>query len=505
MPNIPLKTNRLRRVHIAWIGCLVATGCAAPKPPPLFTAPPVVWCSDHYLGSPLTGPVVKPLPDSKPTETLGIHVSAVALDRMPPDSGESFASRAKLIAVTSGGVPVRAGPRLTQSARITEGEDESQFEAKHDPKDRSKPQTLRIADFGEIAGALPAGVTTRFDLGEPSDTTMAGRSIRRHLGVEVYRPKNDTAVQLALIVEDFISPPIPLDTTQAKTSDPKADPKGAKSPPPVPPPLSVPVREILLVDRPGFTDKDRFSLLLPFRVGSSGTMAVALFVDLRVGSDDAKHRDLVAHGIYDLANTLTLTRAATRPYREVTDNPEWPGLRSGLDAMAKPQTPRPAMLFLASQTNVPIFESIALSGDDATRGELARKVFAKIGVPAVVKDKEKLAWVLESASFELLSEMKANAKLPAELDAVLAIHAGEAGRHPGSLDEGLKTSTNRRDFALRLIAENYIYLEDSSPASRVRAFDWLGAHDRAPALYDPLGPAKERRVALERAATAAQP
>jgi hypothetical protein len=40
-------------------------------------------------------------------------------------------------------------------------------------------------------------------------------------------------------------------------------------------------------------------------------------------------------------------------------------------------------------------------------------------------------------------------------------------------------------------------LEDSSPASRVRAFDWLTARGRAPAGYDPLGTPRQRRAALE--------
>ena len=98
-----------------------------------------------------------------------------------------------------------------------------------------------------------------------------------------------------------------------------------------------------------------------------------------------------------------------------------------------------------------------------------------------------------------MSEQSAITILPGELSAILTLHAGEAGRHAGALDEAIRTSATREQFNLRLIAENYIYLEDSSPASRVRAFDWLFAQGRSPAGYDPLGPAKDRRAALERA------
>jgi hypothetical protein len=171
--------------------------------------------------------------------------------------------------------------------------------------------------------------------------------------------------------------------------------------------------------------------------------------------------------------------------------------------MERPGAPRQAMLYLAGETDVDVLGDVALIADDPTRQELAKKVAAKIGAPARVRTRDGLAWVLENATFELLSEQSAAGKLAPELSATLAMHAGEAGRHPGALDEGLKTCANRQEFALRLIAENYIYLEDSSPASRVRAYDWLVARDRAPAGYDPLGPPRERRAALEKALGAA--
>ena len=69
--------------------------------------------------------------------------------------------------------------------------------------------------------------------------------------------------------------------------------------------------------------------------------------------------------------------------------------------------------------------------------------------------------------------------------------------------EVLKGAGSAADLRTRLLAENFIQLEDSSPAARVRACDWLAARGIAPAGYDPLGPPKARREALERALTAA--
>jgi hypothetical protein len=54
-----------------------------------------------------------------------------------------------------------------------------------------------------------------------------------------------------------------------------------------------------------------------------------------------------------------------------------------------------------------------------------------------------------------------------------------------------------------------VYLEDASPAARVRAYDWLNGKNLAPAGYDPLGSNKDRRAALDKAtavpASAKQP
>ena len=47
--------------------------------------------------------------------------------------------------------------------------------------------------------------------------------------------------------------------------------------------------------------------------------------------------------------------------------------------------------------------------------------------------------------------------------------------------------------------ENLIALEDSAPAARVRAYDYLAARGKALPGYDPLAPAKARRAALEKA------
>jgi hypothetical protein len=90
-------------------------------------------------------------------------------------------------------------------------------------------------------------------------------------------------------------------------------------------------------------------------------------------------------------------------------------------------------------------------------------------------------------------------QLSPELLEILTLYMGETGRHAAALDEVMRGVTSRNALDQRLVSENYIYLQDSSPAYRARAFDWLKARNLAPANFDPLGAPKARREALDQA------
>ena len=91
----------------------------------------------------------------------------------------------------------------------------------------------------------------------------------------------------------------------------------------------------------------------------------------------------------------------------------------------------------------------------------------------------------------------------AALQGILLRHAGEPARYPRLVDTLLGVSVDAADLEARLVAENRAFLEDSRPAARVRAYDWLAARGLAPEGFDPLGTSKARRAALEPAASAA--
>lgn len=488
------------------VAALMVGGCASRTPPVPFAAPQVEISVDHFMGSPLSGPVVvKALPASDLAGALDVRVTLVALERAGNEALPALTSSSRLIVVTRSGVPVRASSRLVQAAGIADGSAGAELREKIEGAGGSTATATapfgRSAPIGALRAATPPGATARMVIAEPSDSVNGmGRPARRHIELMFHRADATSPLQVAVVMEDLLAPPAPIiDTTpDAERGGGKGAPQAAAAAAEAPAPL----REMVLLERPAFADQDSFALMLPFRFDKSGGQAVAALVDLDVsGAADASKADLYAACMADLKSANTL--AATRPYLEPLDSPEWPGLSAALDSMGAPGTPRQAMVFLAVSTGVEVFEDFALVADDDLRRTLASKVYAKLGAPSQVRTKGALSWVLENATFELLSERSASATLPEELAAVLARHAGEAGRHPGALDDALKTSRNGNEFDLRLIAENYIYLEDSSPASRVRAFDWLQARGNAPKTYDPLAPPKARRAALEQALTPA--
>jgi hypothetical protein len=260
----------------------------------------------------------------------------------------------------------------------------------------------------------------------------------------------------------------------------------------------------VLLDDLTFDGAMQAVLLVPFRLRPAPQRAVAFLIDVNPGADDPAHAEALAKASAVLA--ASAAQIAARPQTALLSADDSAGLLTAVRALSQPQSRRPALIFLSTQTAAPLCGDVALTCDEDVLAVLAGRVGQRAGRDAV-QSPQAFGWTLDYLTLQLLSEMSSNekAKLPPELAAVLARHCGEAGRHPASLQEILKNASSPKDLQMRLIAENLIYLEDSSPASRVRAFDWLSAMHQAPQGFDPLAPVNQRREALERALTAAAP
>ena len=166
---------------------------------------------------------------------------------------------------------------------------------------------------------------------------------------------------------------------------------------------------------------------------------------------------------------------------------------SARQAMQDQASRRSALVSLATQLQAPICQDLALSADEMTLSEFS----SALAEPEWGKSSP--GWELDKAAFDFMGKLLIDGRLPRELAAVLATHAGEAGHSTLSMQQLIGAATSRRDLENRLVAENYIQLEEVSPAARVRAYDWLRSKGKAPANYDPLASASARRTALNAA------
>jgi hypothetical protein len=160
------------------------------------------------------------------------------------------------------------------------------------------------------------------------------------------------------------------------------------------------------------------------------------------------------------------------------------------------------MVYLAGESGTELFGDVALVAPEEALAELAGRLRERLGDPPPAMQAAQLGWQLDVVTLEHLAALQASEKMVPELNGVLARFAGEAARNAGSLEE-LTRVRGREQLRARLISENFTYLEDASPSARVRAYEWLRSRGRAPAKYDPLGPAKERAAAIDAAMTAA--
>jgi hypothetical protein len=257
-------------------------------------------------------------------------------------------------------------------------------------------------------------------------------------------------------------------------------------------------QETILLDPRTVIDSLTLAVVLPFRFRDGKNESVVAVIRVRRGSStDAQHEEACRLALADLqrSSVAAIARgAATRPA-----TPDASVVESVLAALGDAKSRRPALVYLAGWSGARICEDVALSADEQALAKLAAGVSAALSNGP--RDKPAVAWAMDRASLDLLAKLQVDNQLPPELAAVLSDRAGEAGRHPSAMEEILRDVAGPDDLAQRILATNTLYLEDSSPASRARAFQWLRAAGRAPAGYDPMGAPRERRAALEKAAT----
>jgi hypothetical protein len=382
-----------------------------------------------------------------------------------------------LIIAGQSGAPMLASPDLTKHILFDQSGNVASLESQF-----SGPASLDFAPIAWYQAALPPKVTAVF-----SAAPTNGPPPRTRIALRMARPDNAATTPSNQIANRLLEMTLELAEDTSTTTQP-----------------SISQSETAVFDHALVSGHDQIAIVIPMQFSDSPAKALLALIDI-VPTSTANslvrcHADLEA----------SAQAAARQPTTAAVEGSEWSGYDSALQALWQPADRRAALVFLSAQTSAHICEDTAFVADDSTLEKLANTVAQQAAAAPDPHTAGALSWMLDRAAFSLLALSDApgggapgnaapSAPLPAELRGVFTVYAGEPARHPGSLDDIVHQATSRQDLENRLTAENLVFLTDASPASRVRAFDWLKARGLAPAGFDPLGPGKERREALDKA------
>jgi len=474
------------RTTVAAVAIMWAMGCAHPTERPPFLAPPAQLNVRHFSTSPTSDGVAPVDAQEDPDTALAVHIRLVAMENVPSLTGDPAETHARLILQTRNGLPVMPVARLTRSVTYFPPDRAADFAGALE-----KGKLGRTAVIGDLHDALPRGVAVEYGVKDlaTSHDPLLGQPVFRRIAITLRRTDRDPEMakgnqkaELALTIADFGA-----DHPAASSSDSDSHSSAPAS-------TNAFQKETVLLEPLSANHPAEVALTIPFQFAGYGGWGMAAIVDLAPGADDAAHRALVERAYADAQSASTAGAATTLPSEDE------PTLRAALDELGQPDKQLQTLVFLSDQTDARLCMEFALAADASLRSQLSAKIAKQAATTPL--DAQNVGWMLDRQTLLLLAEVSASGKLPPELASILTLCTGEAGRHEASLEEVSRRLTSREDLQSRLIAENQIFLEDSSPASRVRAFDWLNARGRAPAAYDPLGPARERREALDKAMNA---
>ncbi len=472
----------------AAVGLLIFlfNGCVTPEPAPgPLPVPELVTTVRHLAGSPYFESAYRgDLPDEDQDAFL-VRVDLAALEFFPDDAFEPLADQIRMISVTRDDVPLLPASRLTRGARIGTAPSREALRVLFE-----KEEFGRQAHVATLFAALRPDVTAAFELIEliasPHPYTWEPIVRRGELRVQRSSGEHSGELRIVLALEDLVEPSI----GDAESLDDAAPRKPAPA---------VLQREEILLDPRSIEGSDTFVLLFASPFGRGAVKALAAIVEI---SD----RTALSG-----TNTLRLEKALNRCAAELKPPTATPiaehgpsrefsrlGLESALARLAVPGQTRGALLYLADATDAALSRDLALAADDIHVDVAAESLLDAAG-PNPPGDAAGLGWLLEQSTYRLLIEYARNEGMTPELEGALVRHAGELGRHTSDLEDAVNQSRALTEFRERLLQENRLFLEDFSPAARIRAFDWLAVRGSAPRGYDPLASLKERRAALEKA------
>jgi len=424
----------------------------------------------------------------------GVVVTLVPMNERRENTLDPVESHARMITVHPAVSAVTAVASLLAGARVGVVRSEAQIVEYATVRGPAVPLPRAT-----LHGVLPDGVVACFRILDRA--VVPGRAIRR---LEIQMQCREGRRN-----EGKDGPPagISLEVSLVATGEPKeallpdADGMAAGSREqgrPVSAASGMPTTETIMLAPQTLQQQDRLAVILPSPFEVEGIATFVALIEMKTppkeGTDEAVEHAGLLRACRDCLD------AASGGRDEQGGSAFDAGKRGIEDAMRLVQSPthgRQALMYLAREAKAPLVEDVTLSAPDTVVDRLAHAVANECGSgPAIEADA--LGWRLQKTAYRLIVELLSAEQAWPGLEAIMIRHTGEPGRHPSVLKELVSDASGIADLEQRLLLENFIYLEDISPAARTRAFEWLAARGRAPEGYDPLAPLKARRSALNR-------
>jgi hypothetical protein len=427
----------------------------------------------HFAGSALSGPTDVNLGSFSTADACEVSVTWVALERPASLPSEPLDRHVRLIVSVPADQALQPVEHLTHGIRVLAGREPNSALAELTGGAMGRSMVL-----GTTRGVVAGGVTV--SLGVSQRSPLASDQCPC-IEILVSRPADGPhRMEWAVAVTAQVEIP---STAQATSSGQPAGSTGASA---TAEPLSEWVREISAIEPVAGLGSVSWGLVVPNTLDRTWARSLAAVVSIQ---PPLQGREWTA-ALDRLGRDL---QARTHPG---SADPNAVRLDEAFAAVRQSSRWQEVLLHLAVTTGSPMAKDLLLVAPYGVADRIRKEVLAGSSQP---QGPAATAWALERGAYRAVVDLSREGHLTAPLEALLILHAGQVGRDPALLGELLSQSTDLPDLRRRLIRENAIFLEDMSPAARSRALEWLAAQGKAPAGFDPLGPAKQRRAALEAA------
>jgi len=451
---------------------------------------------DYSAGSPRSAFTPVETSSLRAEDSPVITVTLLVGRRLPTDFLAAAELQTSMITVFPAARIVAPVARLTKGARIGSIEDAERFIIRLTDQEPDGAVLLQ-----RFHGVLPPEVTAHFRFMEsnPADSQLPeGVEIQvcrrsETMGGSKEESPAVPSLEIALVASGGIKQKTVLGDESSKIegdSETNQDLDRENE--------DLQVTETILLEPRPFRERDQLAIIVPSPFGTKDAVSFAIAIDVR--PPPAEDRAAAAMHRWSFNECMKQLTGADMPGQIQGAEPadaDWPGLENAIRALQSYPNQRRALLYLAERTGASLVEDIALSGTDMVVGRLSQALTNEYSSGSMTGG-ALLEWTLERTAYGLLANLLSSDQATPELEAILVRHTGQVGRNVSTLEELTAGAAGIDEFQKLLVRENFIYLEDISPAARTRAFEWLTARGRAPEGYHPLAPAKERRAVLNR-------